>query len=118
MLHWMDDAFRLGAECHIHNIGVAWMDDLSWVEAVEVQRVLKGLRSCSVHGGISAFCMRLWPAGLTPKITLYPERNLPADDSLVSLLPSTGRFLGLSVTGQELMRRALLANPTRINTKL
>jgi hypothetical protein len=118
MLHWMDTAMALGAECHIHNIGVAWMEDLSWVDAPEVQRVLGGLASCSVRDHVSWFCMRSWPAEVRPRITLYPERLLPADDALVSMLPRRRRLLGISLTGQALMRGALRGNPERVISAL
>jgi hypothetical protein len=114
----MDDAFRQNATCHIHNIGVANMADLSWVKAAEVQRVLAGLASCSVRDETSAFCMRLWPAKLSPQITRYPERLLPADDALVPMLPRSRKLLGVSITGQSLMRRALEKNRGRIERHL
>jgi polysaccharide pyruvyl transferase WcaK-like protein len=118
-LHWMDDAFRLGAQCHIHNIGVARMEDLSWAESVQVQRVLNGLTSCSVRDDMSWFAMKLWPAKLPSiGITQYPERLLPGDDALVKLLPKQSRLLGISLTGQGLMRRALQANQERVIAKL
>ena len=111
MLHWMDDLRGAGAECHIHNIGVAMMHDLSWANSPEVQRVLGALASCSVRDDISSFCMRLWPAQLRPKITLYPERLLPPDPALTSALPPRRRKIGVSVTGQKLMRDALREQP-------
>jgi hypothetical protein len=118
MLHWMDDAFRIGAKCHIHNIGVAWMEDRSWAESVQVQRVLGGLASCTVRDHISAFCMRSWPANLSPTITYYPERLLPADDALVGLLPRDVPKLGISITGQAAMRHALRENVAKVMAKL
>ncbi len=118
MLHWMDDLRGAGAKCHIHNIGVAMMEDLSWVNAPEVQRVLGALASCSVRDDISSFCMRLWPAQLRPKITLYPERLLTPDPALTSAMPSRRRTIGVSVTGQGLMREALRNNRERVAAKL
>ena len=117
MLHWMDDALRLGAECHIHNIGVANMTDLSWVESTQVQRVLTNLASCSVRDHMSYMCMRSWPANINPTITLYPEYKLPLDTALSGMLPG-GPKLGISITGQQLMRDALRQNPDRIIPKL
>jgi hypothetical protein len=118
MLHWMYDARQLKAECHVHNIGMAWLNDRSWVNAPEVQNVLKGLASCSVRDHVSWFCMQSWPAEIRPRITLYPERLLPADDALVPMLPRRRKLLGISITGQSLMRRALRDNPERVVAKL
>lgn len=118
MLHWMHDAMRLGAECHVHNIGMAWLEDRSWVAAPEVQNVLQGLASCSVRDHVSWFCMQSWPAEVRPRITLYPERLLPADGALVPMLPRRRRLLGVSLTGQEMMRRALRENPERVVSRL
>ncbi len=117
-LHWMDDAMKLGAECHIHNIGVAWMTDVSWADAPEVKRVLAGLASCSVRDELSWFSLRSWPRTPPIKITHYPERNLPADNSLVGLLPRRSRLLGVSITGQQLMKDALERNQEKVNASL
>jgi hypothetical protein len=117
-LHWMDDAFRLGAECHIHNIGVSWMDDLSWTKAIEVQRVLGGLASCSVRDDMSRFCIQSWPAELRVKITYYPERLLPLDGSLEISFPAGRKLLGVSITGQKLMGLALARNKATMSAVL
>jgi hypothetical protein len=118
MLHWMDDALRLGAECHVYNIGVAYMSDLSWVEVAEVQRILSHLKSCSVRDDMSWMCIRGWPATLgTVNITMYPEYKLKPDLSLVGLLPD-GPKRGISITGQKAMRQALDRNHERVAIKL
>jgi Polysaccharide pyruvyl transferase len=124
-LHWMRDAWRAGAKCYIHNIGVAKMDDYSWVtQDGFVLEMLKNLSGCSVRDHISAFLMREWPAGLNPEITYYPERNLEIDNSLVSILKSRGSFsfvskrekpiLGISITGMVSMRHAMDRNAAQI----
>ena len=117
MLHWMYDAMRLGAVCHIHNIGVANMSDLSWVEVPEVQKVLANLASCSVRDDMSWMCMKLWPASIKPSITFYPETTLPADPALLSLMPGKPS-IGISVTGQKAMRNALQTNKQLVLDKL
>jgi hypothetical protein len=118
MLHWMDDALRLGAECHVYNIGVARMKDFGWATAAEVQRVLQGLKSLSVRDDVSWFCMREWPGNLRPEITHYPEKNLPCDEALAGLVPSHKKVIGVSVTGQAAMRTALEQNVEKVAEKL
>lgn len=117
-LHWMWDHFRNGAECHIHNIGVARITDLEWAEAPEVQSVLQGLKSHTVRDDMSWFCTMLWPGVQTPGITLYPERKLAVDNELVHLLPKGQKLLGISITGQQLMRTALRVNSARVRAAL
>jgi hypothetical protein len=117
-IHWMSDALAIGAQCHIHNIGVAWMEDLGWTKAPEVQAVLGGLASCSVRDHISWFAMRAWPGVSQPSITYYPETNLPQDDALVAMMPNDRPLLGISITGQALMRKALRDNQDMIKQKL
>lgn len=128
-LHWMSDAWRAGAKCYIHNIGVAKMDDYSWVtQDSTVLEMLKNLSGCSVRDHISAFLMQEWPAGLNPEITYYPERNLQMDESLVSILKLRGSFsfvskreksiLGVSITGMASMKQAMDRNAVQIKNYL
>jgi polysaccharide pyruvyl transferase WcaK-like protein len=117
-LHWMSDALSIGAKCHIHNIGVAWLQELDWAKAPEVQAVLSGLSSCSVRDHVSWFAMRAWPGDPRPSITYYPETNLTQDDALTTMLPDDRPLLGISITGQSLMRAALRGNQDRIKQKL
>ncbi len=118
MLHWMNDARRLGAECHIHNIGAALLGATDWAAAPEVKDVLANLASFSVRDHISWFCVRDWARAHSPNITLYPERLLPAEDTLLPMLPAGRRLLGISITGQASMRRALCHNADRVRAKL
>ena len=118
MLHWMDDARRLGAICHIHNIGVANMDDLEWTKAVQVQRVLNNLKSCSVRDDMSWMCMRMWPTTTRPSITSYPEYKLPQDNSIAMRLAGPTKTLGISITGQQAMRDALRGGGKKVERAL
>ena len=118
MLHWMYTLHREGAECHIHNIGVAHMKDLSWAKAPEVQNVLANLKSCSVRDDVSWFCIRGWPGAPKTTITYYPERNLTSDETLLNTLPKGRPLLGISITGQKQMRQALMANIEKITGEL
>ena len=118
MLHWMRDAKRLGAECHIYNIGMALLNDFSWFDAPEIGYVLEGLASFSVRDDTSWFCTKLWPVAVNPTISRYPERLLTPDLQLVSLLPRRRKLLGISVTGQNLMRAALEKNPMKVISAL
>ncbi len=118
-LHWMYDAYRLGAKCHVHNIGVAAMDDLSWIKVPEVQHVLKGCASFTVRDDMSWTAISAWPGAFGRNgITFYPEQYLPRDDSLLSLLPRGRKLLGVSMTGQQSMRLALKNNAERVFTTL
>lgn len=118
MLHWMSSAKRLGAECHIYNIGMALLDDFSWFGASEVGEVLDGLASFSVRDDASWFCTKLWPKAVNPTISYYPERLLTPDLTLVSHLPKRRKLLGISITGQSLMRKALSQNPRKVISAL
>lgn len=114
MSHWMYTARELGAECHIYNIGMAHLEDFSWLQANEVQRVMACLKSCSVRDHMSWYCTKLWPIDINPSITYYPEKLLSPDRFLTDLLPKRRKLVGISVTGQKLMRDALRRNPERV----
>lgn len=117
-IHWMYDAFAMGAACHIHNIGVANMADLEWAKAHEVQTVLNGLKSFTVRDHISWFATRLWPGEPNPGITFYPEQHLPADTALTRTMQTDDRLLGISITGQAQMIEALRGNQDRVRSML
>jgi hypothetical protein len=102
-LHWMRDGWERGAKCHIHNIGVAHMPELG---------------SCSVRDHISWHLMKSWPVKLNPQITFYPEKKLPADDTLKSLFSGHGPVLGISIIGTRAMRHAMDANAKKIEEYL
>jgi hypothetical protein len=54
-----------------------------------------------------------WGFDRDPGLTFYPERNLPADNSLAPMLPA-GPLLGISITGQNAMTEALDRNKDRV----
>lgn len=118
-LHWMRDGWKRGAQCHIHNIGVANMDDLGWLLEDElVVKMLGDLSSCSVRDDISRYLMRSWPVPMHPAITLYPERTLPADKALLAEFNLKPPILGISIMGTRAMKRALEANTDRVSRYL
>lgn len=118
-LHWMRDGWIMGAKCHIHNIGVARIADLSWVTADKtVMEMLSNLESCSVRDHISWFAMREWPAGLNPEITYYPEKNLKSDDSLSHIIKRDKPVLGVSILSTKTMRDAIDRNSEKIKEYL
>jgi hypothetical protein len=116
-IHWMHDALKAGAECHIHNIGVGNIKEIAWKEDEIVAYVLGHLASFTVRDDVSRWLSLQWPFGINPGVTLYPERNLLADDSLVSFLPK-GPLLGISITGQSQMTKAIQRNGGRIREVL
>jgi hypothetical protein len=114
MLHWMSEGLAGGAELHIHNIGMALLEDVAWTRAPEVQNVFAALKSCSVRDHMSWHCFRLLPGAPVPGITLYPERLIAADPALAETLPRARPILGVSITNHALMRDRLAANAARV----
>jgi hypothetical protein len=116
-LHWMNDHIIRGAECHIHNIGVAKITQTEWKTDEVVRNVITKCTSFTVRDHVSRWMVNEWGFGRDPGLTYYPERNLLKDDALIGMLPE-GPLLGISITGQKAMTEALQRNATRVETLL
>ncbi len=115
-LHWMYDAKLLGAELHIHNIGVSNIRQPEWREDPVVREVIADLASFTVRDHVSRWLVNDWGFGNTPKLSLYPEVDLPAEP--FDLAPVDGRIVGVSLTSQTLVRAEVKRNRDRLRAIL
>jgi hypothetical protein len=116
-LHWMNDHLQLGAECHIHNIGVGKITAPEWKTDGIVRAVIEKSKTFTVRDHVSRWMVNEWGFGRDPGLTFYPERDLTPDMELTRLLPA-GPLLGISITGQKAMTDAVARNIPRIETML
>ena len=116
-LHWMHDCLGWGAECHIHNIGVGKITQPEWISDKVVREVITKVASFTVRDHISRWLVLEWGFDRDPGLTFYPERTLEPDMSLAETLPD-GPLLGVSITGQNVMKEALRRNRHRIDQLL
>ena len=111
-LHWLHDAIELGAEVHIHNIGVSNITEKEWFDDVVVRDVLQRVATFSVRDHISQWMVERWGFGRRPDLTFYPEAHLPAEPFAFDL--PDGKLVGFSITSQRGMLRAIDDNRDRL----
>ncbi len=116
---WMPalaEAAARGAEIHLHNLGLAWLrHDLGWLDDA-ARGVIAGAASFTVRDFLGVERAAEAGLGRLPRITHFPEADLPADPNLAeALLPRDGRpLLGLSIIPLPAMRAALEHEAARI----
>lgn len=109
-----------GAEIHLHNLGVAWLlKDLGWLDAA-ARGVIRRLAGFTVRDHLSVERVAEAGLGRMPRITFFPEADIPADPSLAeALLPAGGApILGVSIIPMPLMDAALRHEATRVRALL
>ncbi|WP_372616997.1 polysaccharide pyruvyl transferase family protein [Falsiroseomonas sp.] len=116
---WLARAAAEGAEIHFHNLGMARIkNDLDWVDA-DARRVISGAASFTVRDYVSFEMAAEAGLGRMPRITFYPEADIPAEAGLAeALLPRGRRLLGLSIIPLPLMRDCLRHDAARVRALL
>lgn len=116
---WMPalvEAAARGAEIHFHNLGLAWLrDGRDWLDAA-AKGVIAGAASFTVRDFLGVERAAEAGLGRLPRITHFPEADLPADPALAeALLPRGGPpLLGLSIIPLPAMRAALAREAARL----
>jgi len=108
---WMPflvEAEAAGAEIHLHNLGVAWLlRDLGWLDDA-ARGVIRRAASFTVRDYLGVERVAEAGFGRLPRISLFPEADIPADPSLAdALLPRDRKLLGISIIPMPLMRDCL-----------
>lgn len=108
-----------GAEIHFHNLGIAWLlDDLSWLTE-EVRGLLRRAASLTVRDYLGFELLAMCNLGRLPRITFFPEADIPPDFALAdALLPRGRKLLGLSIIPLPLMRECLAHEQARVRALL
>jgi hypothetical protein len=115
---WMMKAVEAGAEAHIHNIGVAKLDDLKWIDE-ERRKFFVKIPTFSVRDFRSLEMVNTWNIHRIPHISFYPERTVEPDFSVAEkLLPKGEKLLGISIINTQKMRQCLQDERDRIRTLL
>ena len=114
---WLRAAQKRGAACHIHNIGVAILPDLSWLTS-DLRLLFAGMASFTVRDYKSAEIVAKWDLGLIPGLSRYPERGIEADRSIAKHLPRDGKLLGVSIINTPGMARCLDHDAERVRALL
>jgi hypothetical protein len=116
---WLVRAAAAGSEIHFHNLGLARIKtELDWLDA-EARRVITGAASFTVRDYVSFEMAAEAGLGRMPRITFYPEADIPPDPSLAeALLPRGRRLLGLSIIPLPLMRDCLRHDAARVRALL
>ena len=108
-----------GAEVHFHNLGVARLkSDLGWLDHT-ARQVFARAASFTVRDYVSFEMVAEAGIGRMPRITFYPEADIPADSTLAeALLPHGRRLLGLSIIPLPAMRACLAHDAARVRALL
>ncbi|WP_270936058.1 polysaccharide pyruvyl transferase family protein [Falsiroseomonas oryzae] len=116
---WMARAAEAGAEIHLHNLGLSRIKfDLGWLDEA-ARGVIAGAASFTVRDYVSFEMAAEAGLGRMPRITFYPEADIPADDNLADgLLPRGRKLLGLSVIPLPLMQACLRHDAARVRDLL
>lgn len=116
---WLARAEALGAEIHFHNLGVAWLlDDLDWLDD-RARGVISRLASFTVRDYLSVERVAHAGLGRMPRITFFPEADIPPEHDLAeALLPRGTPLLGISIISMSMMRACLQHEAARIRTLL
>jgi hypothetical protein len=108
-----------GATTHIHNIGVAKLHDLSWIDDARRDFFNTGLESFSVRDFRSLEMVQDWKLSRIPRLSFYPERTVEPDFSVADMiLPHGRKLLGISIINTTPMRQALEADRDRVQAVL
>ena len=119
---WMPAMARaeaMGAEIHLHNLGVAALaPGLDWLDATAAG-VIARAASFSVRDFVSV--ERLAEAGIErmPRITHFPEADIEPDVALAdALLPKGRRLLGVSIIPKPRMEACLREDAATVRAAL
>jgi hypothetical protein len=120
--NWMPalaEALDRGAEVHFHNLGVARIKfDLGWLDEA-AQSVFDRASSFTVRDYVSFEMIAEAGIRRLPRISFYPEADVPADPALAeALLPEGRRLLGLSIIPLPGMQACLRHEAARVRALL
>jgi polysaccharide pyruvyl transferase WcaK-like protein len=115
----MAAAEAAGAEIHLHNLGVAWLlRDRDWLDDA-ARGVIARAASFTVRDPLSVERVAEAGLGRLPRVTHFPECDIPADDTLAdALLPRGRRLLGVSIIPTAGMRACLAQDAARVHALL
>lgn len=119
-LPWLVRAAAAGAEIHFHNLGVARLKhDLGWLDDA-ARGVFARAATLTVRDYVSVEMLAEAGIGRMPRITHFPEADIPADPTLAdTLLPRGGRpLLGVSIITTPLMGACLRHDAARVRAVL
>jgi polysaccharide pyruvyl transferase WcaK-like protein len=114
---WMAQAQAQGADIHLHNLGVARIKgDLHWLDA-SARDVIAKLASFTVRDYVSFEMIAEAGLGRLPRLTFFPEADIPAEPDLAQrLLPDDRRkLLGLSIIDTRQMKACLERDAARVH---
>jgi hypothetical protein len=118
---WMAQAQEEGVEIHLHNLGMARIkSDLRWLDAT-ARRVIANLASFTVRDYVSFEMVAEAALGRLPRLTFFPEADIPAEHDLAEALLPRGdgrKLLGLSIIGTRHMQSCLQADAARVRETL
>jgi hypothetical protein len=116
---WLVQTVAAGAEIHFHNLGMARIKaELDWLDA-EARRVFANAASFTVRDYVSFEMAAEAGLGGMPRITFFPEADIPADPALAgALLPRDRKLLGLSIIPLQGMHAALRHDAARVRDVL
>ncbi len=105
---WLAQAEAAGAEIHLHNLGVAWLlNDLGWLDEA-ARGVIARAASFTVRDFLGVERVAEAGLGRLPRITHFPEADIPPEPDLAeALLPRGVPLLGVSIIPLPNMRAAL-----------
>ncbi len=117
---WMAQAQAKGAEIHLHNLGMARIKgDLRWLDD-RARQVIATLGSFTVRDYVSFEMVAEAALGRLPRLTFFPEADIPAEPDLATaLLPREGqKLLGLAIIGTRHMQSCLHGDAARVRDTL
>jgi hypothetical protein len=115
---WMPHLARAldaGAAIHLHNLGIGWPPgDHDWADE-QARRVIAAAASFTARDEYGVERAARGRLGRLPRVTHFPECDVPAEPDLAeALLPRGERLLGVSIIPSEEMRRCLSHDAERV----
>jgi hypothetical protein len=115
----LDRAAEAGAEIHLHNLGVARLnDDMAWRSEAALRTIARA--ATFTVRDYTSFEMVV-EAGIDrlPGLTFFPEADITPDFALADeLLPRGRKLLGVSIIPMPVMRAAMRQDAARIRSVL
>jgi polysaccharide pyruvyl transferase WcaK-like protein len=119
-LPWLARAEATGAAIHFHNLGVARIKhDLGWLDDA-ARGVFARAATLTVRDYVSVEMLAEAGLGRLPRITHFPEADIPADPSLADALlgPGGPPLLGVSIIATPQMAGCLRHEAARVRQLL
>jgi polysaccharide pyruvyl transferase WcaK-like protein len=112
---WLLKAEAAGAEIHLHNLGVGGhARDHDWLDE-RTRGLVARAASFTVRDPLSVELVAAADFGRLPRISFFPEVDIPAETDLAeAILPRGRRLLGLSIIPTAEMRACLAHEAARV----